>query len=65
MKVVFRIPKPHQVDIQGRRRVSDLAKELGFNLESHLVIRGDDLLTRDAMVEDTDTIEVRPAISGG
>ena len=65
MKVVFRIPKRREVEVQGRRRVSDLARELGFNLESHLVIRGDSLLTRDAVVEDTDVIEVRPAISGG
>jgi sulfur carrier protein len=30
-----------------------------------LVIRGDDLITGDAIVGDGDTIELRPVMSGG
>ena len=42
-----------------------LLSELGVNRESVLVIRGDTLVTGDALLDDADEIEVRPVISGG
>jgi hypothetical protein len=30
-----------------------------------LVIRGEDLLTREDVIDDDDTVEIRPVISGG
>jgi len=53
------------VTIEGRRRVGDLLRELGLQPEAYLVIRDSRLLTRDAQLEEADTIEVRPVISGG
>jgi sulfur carrier protein ThiS len=49
----------------GPVRVTQLLETLGVNRESVLVIVGGTLVTDDAVVADTDTVEVRPVISGG
>ena len=64
MKVVLRHPK-REVEVTGRRRVRDLLKELGLLPGTVLVIRGNELLTTDAIVGEDEEIEVRPVISGG
>lgn len=46
-------------------RVHALLERLDLNRESVLVIRGDTLVTGDALLDDADTVEVRPVISGG
>jgi sulfur carrier protein len=51
--------------MEGRRHVAALLRELGFNPESHLVIRNGQLLTRDDMVREDDTVEILSTISGG
>jgi sulfur carrier protein ThiS len=53
------------VQVQGPKRVGALLSELGINRESVLVIRGDTLVTGDAVLDDGDEVEVRPVISGG
>ena len=65
MKVLIRIPKRTVHELHGRRSVAKVLRELGMNPESVIVIKGEDLMTMDQMVEDEDEIEVRPAISGG
>ena len=42
-----------------------LLNRLDLNRESVLVISGDELIPGDAMLEDAQTIEIRPVISGG
>jgi sulfur carrier protein len=42
-----------------------LLERLGIARETVLVIRGDDLVPGDTVLDDTDTVEVRPVISGG
>lgn len=54
-----------EVSVAGPRRVRDLLVEVGLHPDAVLVIRGGELLTREDTVEDGDTVEVRPVISGG
>lgn len=64
MKVVLRNPR-REVEVPGGRRVKDVLRDLDILPESVLVIRGDDLITHDQVVDDHDTIELRPVMSGG
>lgn len=64
MKVKLRNPR-REIEIAGPKRVQALLEELGVNRESVLVIRGDTLVTGDAVLADADEVEVRPVISGG
>ncbi len=64
MKVLLRNPR-REVEIAGGRRVKDVLKDLDVVPESVIVIRGDTLITADQLVDDADTIELRPVMSGG
>ncbi len=65
LKVRMRIPKRQEWEFRGPRTVKSILEEMRINPETVIVIRGDTLLTSDAVVEDSDEIEVRPALSGG
>lgn len=65
MKVILRYPKRQELELPGGRRVRDILKELNINPEAVLVIRGDSLVTGDALVAEDDVIEIRPVMSGG
>lgn len=54
-----------ELDIQGPMRVKQLLLHLQLTPEAYLVIRGDELVTEDEKLNDTDTIEIRSVISGG
>jgi sulfur carrier protein len=62
--VKLRNPK-REIEVSGPKRVHVLLAELGVNRESVLVIRGDTLVVGDELLDDADTVEVRPVISGG
>jgi sulfur carrier protein len=64
MKVVLRNPR-REVELGGRRRVKEVLAELDILPGTVLVIRGDELLTGDAVVGDEDVLELRPVMSGG
>ena len=64
MKVLLRNPR-RELEIPGPLRVHVLLEKLELNRESVLVIRGDTLVTGDALLDDADLVEVRPVISGG
>lgn len=65
MKVIIRNPKRMERQVQGRRRVEELMRDLGLNPEVYIAIRGKELLTRDQVVADEDTVEFLSAVSGG
>jgi len=64
VKVVLRHPR-REVEVDGPKTVRGLLEHLDIVPESVLVIRGNDLLTRDRSLSSDDTIELRPVISGG
>ena len=64
VKVLLRNPR-RELELTGPLRVLALLDRLGLNRESVLVIRGETLVTGDAVLQDADTVEVRPVISGG
>lgn len=47
------------------RDVGGLLRALGFASDAYLVLRGEDILTRDVKLRPDDEIEVWPVISGG
>ncbi len=64
MKVLLRNPR-REIDVEGGRSVDRLLDDLGLSREAHLVIRNGTLVPGDARLDEGDTIEVRPVISGG
>ena len=64
MKVLLRNPR-REVEVAGPLRVHVLLDRLEIARETVLVIRGDTLVPGDTVLLDTDTVEVRPVISGG
>ncbi|MGK2958340.1 MAG: MoaD/ThiS family protein [Acidimicrobiales bacterium] len=64
MQVTLRNPR-RVVEVTGPIRVHALLDRLEINRESVIVICGDTLVPSDALLLDTDVVEVRPVISGG
>lgn len=64
MQVTLRNPK-RMIEVDGPVRVSALLARLEIDRESVLVIRNETLVPGDAVLADTDAIEIRPVISGG
>ena len=64
MNVLLRNPR-RTVELDGARTVIALLDELGLNREAHLVIRNGTLVPGDERLDDSDSIEIRPVISGG
>ena len=59
------LPQHKEIEVVGRRRVGDLLKDLGFLPGTVMVIRGDELVTEQEVIEAEEAIEIRNVISGG
>lgn len=64
MRVKLRNPD-RELEVAGGRAVRSVLDELGIAVDTVLVIRSGELITRDTTVRDEDELEVRPVISGG
>ncbi len=64
MNVVLRNPRRDLV-VAGPMTVAKLLNHLNIVAESVLVICNDELVTREHRLLDTDTVELRPVVSGG
>jgi sulfur carrier protein len=59
------MPERRELELKGGRPLRAVLEEIGVNPEGVVVVRGEELLTLDAWVEEEDTLEVLSAISGG
>jgi sulfur carrier protein len=64
MKILLHHPT-REAALTGPKKVFQVLRELGILPDTVLVIRNDELIAEDEVVSDSDTIEVRPVISGG
>jgi sulfur carrier protein len=64
VKILLRNPR-RELELPGPMTVHALLQKLEISPESVLVIVGDELVTRDARVDDAASVEIRPVISGG
>ncbi len=64
MRVRLRNPT-RDVVMEGPVRVHALLDRLGLHRDTVLVIVGDTLVPGDALLNDSDEVEIRPVISGG
>ena len=58
MKVLLRNPR-RELDVDGPITVSALLQRLALSPEAVLVIAGDELVPRDARLDDATTVEIR------
>ena len=64
--MIVRLRQPRrEIEIDGPSTVNHLLDRLEMNRESFLVIRNGTLVPGDGRLEDDDTIEIRPVVSGG
>jgi tRNA-5-methyluridine54 2-sulfurtransferase len=63
-RILLRNPR-REVAVEGAKRVKVLLRDLDIDPDTVLVIRGEDLLTREDLVGADELIEIRPVISGG
>lgn len=59
------LPERKEIVLDGRMRVADVLRRLEMLPGTVMVIRGDELLTDEEVVEDADLLEIRRVISGG
>jgi len=59
------LPGRKEIELDGRRRVADILRQLGLLPGTAMVIRGDVLACDDDVIEADEAIEIRNVISGG
>lgn len=59
------LPDGKVTEFAGTREVKAILRRLNILENTVLVVRGEELLTPDRLLEDGDTIELIPVISGG
>jgi len=62
VRIIYR---DREWELQGRRRVRDVVKEIGLIPHAVLAVRDGRLLAEDVMLEDKDEVKLIAVISGG
>ena len=62
MKITYR---DKQWELDGRRRVRDVIKEVGLIPQAVLAVRNGKLVTEETMINEEDEIKLVAVISGG
>ena len=64
--MIVRLRQPtRDITVAGPTTVNALLDDLDLNRESFLIIKNGTLVPGDGRLDDDDTIEVRPVVSGG
>ncbi|HEY67573.1 MAG TPA: MoaD/ThiS family protein [Thermoflexia bacterium] len=62
MKIIYR---DQEWELEGRRRVRDVIKEVGLIPQTVLAVRDGKLLTEDVTLDEDDEVRLIAVISGG
>ena len=62
MKIIYR---DQEWELEGRRRVKDVLRQIGLLSQAVLAVRDGKLLTNDVMLEEDDEVKLVAVISGG
>lgn len=64
--MIVKLRHPNRdIEVSGPISVIKLLNRLDLNRESVLLVRNGELVPGDSMLDDGDTVEIRPVISGG
>ena len=64
--MIVRLRQPtREIEVDGVSTVNALLDRFDMNRESFLVIRNGTLVPGDGRLDEDDTIEIRPVVSGG
>lgn len=64
--VRVRLRNPDRTEtLEGPLKVAEVLSRLGIHPDSVIVIRGDELLTREEVIAPGEELELRPVVSGG
>jgi sulfur carrier protein len=64
--MIIKLRNPtREITFDGSASAGKVLEQLGLAREAHLVIRNGTLVPGDAVLSDTDVVEIRPVISGG
>jgi len=64
--LIIRLRQPlREVEVRGGRPARAILLELGFAPEGYIVICNGTLVPSDTILNEDDTVELRPVISGG
>ncbi|MGA0270880.1 MAG: MoaD/ThiS family protein [Ilumatobacteraceae bacterium] len=64
--MIVRLRQPsREVEVRGDRPARAVLIELGFAPESYIVICNGTLVPSDTVLHESDSVELRPVISGG
>ncbi|HLD89342.1 MAG TPA: MoaD/ThiS family protein [Candidatus Nanoarchaeia archaeon] len=62
---VFLAKEKKEIEISFEGKLKELFKNLGIEIELHLAVRNNELITADEIISDKDFVKIIPVVSGG